>query len=116
MDEDDAKPDEGAVLGELSRTGDDSLSDRELSEERQRLANERVGQDLGFRRWMFGVVLVLMSVEVLALVVIVLLQGFNTGGFVLDEWVLVGINAGILLQTFGLAQVITKALFPPDRR
>ena len=72
----------------------------------------RTGQDLWFRWTLFMAVMLLMVGEVLVLVVIMFKQGNTTNDFDLDPFVLASFEVGVLLQTFALASVITKALFP----
>lgn len=75
-----------------------------------------------FRLIIFSAVVLLMLVEVAGMFVIVALQGF--GGvpgvegfeFELDRWVLAAFEAGILLQTFALAKIITLHLFPDEAK
>ena len=60
-----------------------------------------------------------MIAEVGLMFLLAFLQGFGGIGsiaFELDRWVLVSIEAGVLLQTFALARIITKALFPDRER
>jgi len=68
----------------------------------------------------------LMCAEVGLMFLIVMFQGlgripiggwgFETGWpFKLDKWVLGAFEAGVLLQTFGLARIIAKHLFPIEK-
>lgn len=76
------------------------------------LDTSRGKQDLKLRPCLFWVVVSLMGLEVAAMFVLVFFQGFGQGmRFHLDQWVLASIEAGVLIQTFALAKVITKALF-----
>ena len=102
----------GQLINAIQRKPQPIPSDNELSARRK-------GQDLWFRRILFLAVMALMLSEVACMASVIVLQGF--GGwwwnekwyeFDLDPWVLASFEAGILIQTFALASIITKPLFP----
>lgn len=111
MGEESRNANQGQLLSALGSSKQNPLNDWELERE---YMGEKVKQDLRFRGYLFWIVCGLMIGEVLAMFAIVFLQGFGTCGFKLDQWVLAAFEAGILLQTFGLAKIITKALFRED--
>lgn len=71
--------------------------------------------------WLFSIVMLLMATEVALMFYVVISQGigrllWKDIPFKLDEWVLGAFEAGVLLQTFGLAKIIAKHLFPLDKK
>lgn len=81
------------------------------------LQHRRGEQDLKLRGPLFFAVVGLMLVEVFAMFFMAMCQGFGHffgAPFELDEWVLMSIQGGVLIQTFGLAGIITHALFYRD--
>ena len=99
------------ILEALEKTAGSPVNDQELQGE---IYAHRGWQDLRFRPWMFWSVVGLMIGEVAVMFALVFFQGigaFFYWSFDLDRWVLTSVGGGVLLQTFGLAKVITRALF-----
>jgi len=98
------------LLAELGRSNREPVSDQELDED---IDHRRGRQDLRFRPWMFWSVVGLMIGEVALMFMLVFCQGvggFFNAPFDLDRWVLTSVGGGVLLQTFGLAKIIARAL------
>lgn len=94
----------------LSNSGS-RTSDKDIGQD---LDTQRGRQDLKLRVPLFWIVMILMVLEVIAMFVIVIAQGVGSifgMEFKIDQWALAAIEAGVLLQTFGIVQIITHALF-----
>lgn len=102
------------LIASIRRSRQSPLDDAELDEAyRKKTLRQKHGQ----RGQLFWFVMVLMCVEVLVMFGVVVCQGigripWTDTTFGLDKWVLAAFEAGVLLQTFGLAKIITAHLFP----
>lgn len=65
-----------------------------------------------FREQYSGFVKLLLSLELGAMVVFLLLQGFHFYGFNLDKYAFGGIILGVMTQTFLLMRCIIMSIFP----
>lgn len=90
------------------------IKDAWLDEEFKKKSNRQRHKQRGFLYWL---VMALLGLEVVAMFLIVISQGIQSVVFIgvpfnLEEWVLGIFSSGVLLQTFGLAKIITEHLFP----
>jgi hypothetical protein len=61
-------------------------------------------------------VFITLWVQLAALLILMLLQGFKVQGFMLNDWALGFLANGTLVETFFIVQFIVKHLFPQEPR
>lgn len=107
------------ALAALHSSKTESVTDRAIARDYDR----KTKVQKHWLRWtLFVVVAGLMVMEVGLMFLVVFLQGFGglpwtqTWKFKLDQWVLASFEAGVLIQTFALAKIITVYLFSNEQK
>lgn len=106
------------VIAQLENASLTPLSDEGLA---KHFDNPEEFQKFKQKANLFRIVVYLMIAEVALMFYIVISHGlryplfFPHVYFELDRWALISIEGGVLLQTFGLAKIITEHLFPIPR-
>ncbi len=72
-------------------------------------------QDIGERKRYAKAVFLLICTWLLALFLVLGLQGFKTGGFSLSDSVLLALVGGTTVNVIGIFIVVVSYLFPKDR-
>lgn len=81
----------------------------ELDKNKEDLTDRKKDRELKekYAKWLYG----LLVGEVIAIFLIVILDGFSVGCFEINEWLLGAIFNGIIIQSFFLVRLVTKHFF-----
>ncbi len=102
------------VKKEWHRLIDEKISRKEFIDKETNWPDRINYHTLQLRKIISFFVIGLLSFEMIFLVMLIILQGFNIGSFKLDHWFFGIFANGCLLQTFFLIKSIVSHAFPAD--